>query len=423
MLSAPWFMFAKAAANHVHQCHSQCLDLAGTIEGYHLLNQFSTLVLRIEDTRQHHQTYPNGTTLFSLLWKFKPLEATDKRDKVFAVLGLATTWQGQPPMLPNYEHDDVATFLKTAIDNIQQSGSLTVLAGDLEHVLNRKRLSGLASWAMDWSLPCLATEIERVDSLQMYNAGGIETSTANFHERRSILEVEAIYIDTVEVTGEVSRHSEISETCAMIRQCNLLARGCKKKFGSYPTGGSYEDAFWRTLIGDLIHSGAVTGLEANKRAYRRAEAHDEDAFHAWRMWSRCISRDTLGRTASFTQRDLDEGISSIHYALKTATSSRRFFVTKNGYIGIAPKTTVAGDRAYVFKNSRVPFIVRPHRSLSCEGGRWESLIGHSDGHHGGGICRKVHECFQLVGDCFAYGFMDGKALQYRNVSVEMLYLA
>jgi hypothetical protein len=417
-------MFAKAAVNHVRQSQEQCLDLAGTLEGYDILNQFSTLVLRIEDTRRYHQVQPDATTLLSLLWKFKPLEATDRRDKVFALLGLTTDWQGRARMLPDYSHSIATTLLRTTIGNIQRSRSLLVLAGDLEDILNRKRSEGLASWVMDWGLRCLATEIERVASLKMYSAGGSGDSIIRFHEEPSILEVEAIYIDAVEAIGGVSRHTQISDTCAVIREWNLLMKGFEKRLGSYPTGcGTYDDAFWRTLIGDLIHTGTATGLEANKSVFRRAEAREEDAFRAWRMWSRCISRDTLGRSAAFTQRDLDEGISSIHYALKIATSSRRFFLTTKGYMGIAPKTTIPGDRLYVFKNSNVPFIVRQHRSLACKGRLRTTLVDDTGTCDAIGACSQTHQCVQLIGDCFAYGLMDGEALQSRNVCGGKLYLA
>jgi hypothetical protein len=102
-------------------------------------------------------------------------------------------------------------------------------------------------------------------------------------------------------------------------------------------------------------------IRQDSGAFRRAKAEDFDAFEAWRMWSRCISRDTFSRAASFTQRDLDEGMSSIHHALKTATASRRFFLTSTGYMGISPKTTTIGDSVQVFKGSKVPFMTRRDR--------------------------------------------------------------
>ncbi|ORY08964.1 heterokaryon incompatibility protein-domain-containing protein [Clohesyomyces aquaticus] len=426
MLSAPWSMFARAASNFARERHSLCLDLAGTLRGHDILTQFSDLVLQIHDTRLHHQASVKDVTLLSLLWKFRPLEASDKRDKVFALLGLTTDWQGMPPLSPDYSADVGAVFVQTAIRNILMSASLSVLSGDLEATLNRKRLTDIPSWVMDWALPCLPVEIERVQSQKMYNASGGRTSEVSFHHRHSILHVQGLLVDQVIAVGDVSRHTQISDTCAVIRQWNLLAMAFEEKRGNYPSGCSYYDAFWRTLVGNLVQMASVANsIDGKQTAYRKTTAEDTEAFRAWRMWSRCISRDTIGRTASFTQRDLDEGISSIHYALKTATTSRRFFLTRSGYMGVGPKTTQPGDKLYVLENSKVPFLVRPHSVLNCNGGLSMMLIEPAGGDAGGlsNCCFNAHSCHRLVGDCFAYGLMDGEAFERPGAEVVALYLA
>ncbi|KAF2640184.1 hypothetical protein P280DRAFT_507725 [Massarina eburnea CBS 473.64] len=199
MLSAPWTMFASAAAYYTQDYPSFCLDLSGTFEGQGILNRFSNAVLqKIDNTRSTHQTPSptSSTTLLSLLWKCRPLEATNKRDKVFALLRLATNWQNQPPLAPDYNLDVGATFVQTSITNIQRSQSLTVLASDLEAMLNRKRATGIPSWVIDWPLPCLPTEIERVASLNIYNASANQTSTVHLHHHHPILETEDILINT-----------------------------------------------------------------------------------------------------------------------------------------------------------------------------------------------------------------------------------
>ncbi|KAF2195633.1 hypothetical protein K469DRAFT_699217 [Zopfia rhizophila CBS 207.26] len=412
MLSAPWTMFANAAAHYEQERHKLCLDLAGTLQGNELLNRFSNSVLQIDNTRSHHQKVAEGVTLLSLLWKFRSLEASDKRDKVFALLGLTTNWQGFTPMLPDYQIDVGITFLSTAVTTIAQSRSLSVLTGDLDAGLGRKRLKGIPSWVMDWSLPCLQPEIERVNSLNMYDASRGSVGRVRFHELHSILEVKGTYVDDVVTVGDISRHTQISDTLSIIREWNFLVKELESKCPQYPTGVSYHEAFWRTLLGDMVHTGHVadTSKSNDESTYRRAMDTDFRAFEAWRMWSRCISRDTWGRAATFTQRDLDEGISSIHYALKTATASRRFFLTRDGYMGIGPKSTMPGDKLYVLKGSRVPFLVRPDSLKNCSGMRWRSLVDAKyDTSPGASTCEDVHSCHRLVGDCFAYGLMDGEA--------------
>ncbi|KAJ4346487.1 uncharacterized protein N0V89_010416 [Didymosphaeria variabile] len=397
-----------------------------------MLTAFSNTVLRIDNARQQSQAWLD-VDLLSLLWRFRPLEASDKRDKVFALLGLVTNWQNKPAMLPDYRMDVSTTFVQTAANIVRRTMSLTVLAGDLDAVLNRKRVEDLASWVMDWSLPCLPIEIDRVSSLGLYDASGGHTSPVRLHQQHSILEASGSYIDYIIAVGEVSRHTQISETLAAIRSWNFETQRHQELRGSYPTGCTYDEAFWRTLIGDVVHTNnGDTRKTNNKASYRRATTDDFEAYRAWRMWSRCIARDTLSRTATFTQRDLDDGISSIHYALKTATTSRRFFITSKGYIGFGPRTTQLGDEVWVLSNSKVPFLLsathtpaqlphfgRQHNIKKCTGSGLSTLIG-CDARDG--VCNEPHGCRRMVGDCFCYGIMDGEGCAAAGEAMKQVYL-
>ncbi|EMD89161.1 hypothetical protein COCHEDRAFT_1205353 [Bipolaris maydis C5] len=426
VLSAPWSMFAKAATNHIKQRHTLCLDLGGTLQGQDILDRFSDFVLRIEDIRLQYLARSHSGTILQLLWRFRPLQATEKRDKVFALLGLTTNWQDLPPLLPDYISDTAATFTSTTVSNIQRAGSLSVLAGDLEAVLNRKRLNGIPSWVMDWSLPCLPVEIERVNSLCIYKASASRIGTVRFHPINQLLDVEAVYVDSVTTVGEISRHTQISDTCAVIKSWNLLTKLLEQSNHTYPSGGTYENAFWRTLIGDVVRTSTDPDTYWEQESYRRAIPEDYDAFRAWSMWSRCISRDTFSRSAAFSKRDLDEGISAIHHALKNATTSRRFFLTSSGYMGLGPKTTTEGDSIYVFKGSNVPFMVRKGLPVSIYDDNWTILVsGSEDG--GKDLARHTAshslDAFQMVGDCFMYGAMDGEVFEQPRADICNLYLS
>ncbi|KAF9733344.1 hypothetical protein PMIN02_001855 [Paraphaeosphaeria minitans] len=431
--SAPWTMFAEAATRFAQDRQTLCLDLSGAFRGQSTLTTFSNAVLRIDNARQHHHAWLD-IDLLSLLWRFRPLESTDKRDKIFALLGLVTNWQNRPAMLPDYQMDVNTAFLGTAANTIQRTMSLAVLAGDLDAVLNRKRVEGLATWVMDWSLPCLPVEIDRVSSLGMYNASGGHSSPVRLHLQHSILEASGCYVDYVIAVGEVSRHTQISETLAAIRSWHFETKRHQGLRSSYPTGCTYDEAFWRTLIGDIVHSTSAGDLghmwrkNNDPASYRRATREDFEAYRAWRMWSRCISRDTLSGTVTFTQGDLDDGISSIHYALKAATTSRRFFVTSKGYIGFGPRTTQPGHEVWVLSNSRVPFVLsathtpaqlpymgRSHTIRKCTASPLTTLVGPHGRESRDAVCDEAHGCRAMAGDCFVYGLMDG---EYLGASVD-----
>ncbi|KAG5746666.1 hypothetical protein H9Q72_006511 [Fusarium xylarioides] len=86
-----------------------------------------------------------ATTLLSLLQEFSSRKATDDRDKVFALLGLA---QDIKTIKPSYSLSTVQVYRSTVIDLINHSGSLTALSGDMK----RKNSGGIPSWIPDWSV-------------------------------------------------------------------------------------------------------------------------------------------------------------------------------------------------------------------------------------------------------------------------------
>ena len=64
----------------------------------------------------------------------------------------------------------------------------------------------------------------------------------------------------------------------------------------------------------------------------------------------------------------------------TRSLYRRMITTKRGYIGLGPRMSQPGDSIFLVKGSRVPLILRPGES------GWE-----------------------LIGDCYVHGIMQGEA--------------
>jgi hypothetical protein len=75
------------------------------------------------------------------------------------------------------------------------------------------------------------------------------------------------------------------------------------------------------------------------------------------------------------------------YAHK-ALRGRVFFITKKGYIGIAPKDSTNGDSVAILHSARTPFILREAGGVS---GKW-----------------------RLVGDSYVHGIMAGEALDMKG---------
>ena len=95
--------------------------------------------------------------------------------------------------------------------------------------------------------------------------------------------------------------------------------------------------------------------------------------------------DLVLDTVGSAKQEIDTA--HIDHAIRSATANRRFFLTKSGYMGIAPPSTLVDDKVYVFSGGRTPFIVR---KIDFDPGE------------------SFH--YTLIGDCYLHGVMDGEAL-------------
>ena len=73
---------------------------------------------------------------------------------------------------------------------------------------------------------------------------------------------------------------------------------------------------------------------------------------------------------------------------------RRFSTTREGYIGLAPSRTRAGDVVCVIKGANVPFILRP---------RGENK-------------------YILVGECYFHGIMHGEVMLRKDLDIKEISL-
>jgi hypothetical protein len=86
-----------------------------------------------------------------------------------------------------------------------------------------------------------------------------------------------------------------------------------------------------------------------------------------------------------------------HQSVRGAISNRRFFVTREGYLGLGPNALQVGDEVYVINGSNVPFVLRKsdRSNLDRQPEDKSQTI--------------LFPMFRLIGDCYVHNFMDGEA--------------
>ncbi|GMG43153.1 unnamed protein product [Aspergillus oryzae var. brunneus] len=410
---APWEMFVKAANRVLGNSQMQISSLA--VNDTKVLLEFSRRILSIESIRARWQS-PEQITLLQLLRQFSGREATDPRDKVYALLGLA---KDKPSVEPNYAASERDVFVGTALDIISRSKSLGVLTGDF----TMKNNHALPSWVPDWSSPFEASIQSRVESVKHYTACKNSTIYVQLEESeevssayqdcyigplryREIIEkcygpwgghmclrvheqgrisLPALIVDRIMAVGETMWSdavltSTISSWLAVIAEYSFLFENMMTR-----------DDFERTMCADLVFD-AVTGQS------QRLSPSDRDLIGCWLAREVPDYRERhllrpyrlMADTADLSAQTLNSN--SIRSSIIQATYRRRFFITAHGRIGLGPATMEKGDRVCVLPGGRTPFILRRRRD-----GR---LL----------VRLEFPAACELLGDCYVRGLMDGEGM-------------
>ena len=162
--TAHWEMFVKAAQSYTKNSFLTAMS-SFPKEYSDVLSFFSRIVLDIHELRSRWEN-AETTNLLSLLRQFSIRKASDDRDKVYALLGLATEMTDAPIIEPDYSVDTVTVFKNTVLGIIKSTGSLSILTGDL----GRKNRQDLPSWAVDWSATSDDVDRRRAEDTENYNA-------------------------------------------------------------------------------------------------------------------------------------------------------------------------------------------------------------------------------------------------------------
>ncbi|KAJ4858773.1 heterokaryon incompatibility protein (HET) domain-containing protein [Trichoderma breve] len=336
--------------------------------------------------------------LYRYLCMHNRRDATDARDKVYALLSLIKLDNKPSFIYPDYAKGLEDVYITTARMLIQESGSLDILSA-----AGRLRNDKFFSWVPDWSIRNEFNEDEtQINALLMYDAAlGTKASVKFPENNNTLLEVEGIILDDVAVLGDtVSDGSTDEEMWRIIFHWMQLAH-------SHSPNTKWVD-FCRTVCTDL-------SIWPGDQVFRRMGPLTKEMIQSLMPW-----RDpTSGRfTKEVPPEDLiqssveqmktwfsvwhtlmgwqaQRGMRSaapsptLTDSLKITTSLKRFVVSSKGYIGLVPCNSEKGDEMVFFKGCRFPCIAR--------------LVP------GSGMKMKQ---LKVVGPCYIDGFMDGQIVAH-----------
>ncbi|KAK2060712.1 HET-domain-containing protein [Colletotrichum caudatum] len=316
-------------------------------------------------------------------------EATLPRARIYGLLSVAVDAE-RLRIVPDYASRDCRPAFVEAARALVGAGRVETLSFSQPP----KDVDGLPSWVPDWR-PTLARSymavFEDQDGLSI-GAAGDSTVEVVHTDDPCVLGIRGLAVDVIEETGgvwtwEAGKAARVDHLRAVKALCDESSArsGGGRRDDIYESSERRAEAAWRVPVGDMYWTAGG--------GYNRAARADGDDYEA------CLATHSLVVAGGFQsvppelrQQRQDEfgrmlpGAGSYSNNMDIMTGKRPY-VTRLGYVGMAPGGARPGDVVVVLLGSRIPYVLRPS----------------GDG--------TVGFCF--VGEAYCDGVMDGEMLTKR----------
>ena len=140
-------------------------------------------------------------------------DCSDPRDKIFAVLGLATDWLEKGGLDPDYRPTTTAedVFKRYAIWDVKNNRSLRLLS----FATGRPETSHMPSWAPDWRIIYIEDLLAANRTRTKFSASKDRDPDAWFSDHGRVLNAVGQVVDTIKVKGPQARFSILRKMFAM----------------------------------------------------------------------------------------------------------------------------------------------------------------------------------------------------------------
>jgi hypothetical protein len=321
----------------------------------------------------------NEWPLTYLLDMYRQRQATDPKDKVLALIGIA---EDAHNFDLNYTEPTEVIYLKTCKRLIATHKDLRVLS----QVLGRSSIINIPSWVPDWSTPVTGITLacqERRGRRGFKAAGDTITSLRDVKDA-DILLLRGFKLSKIKLRGDfalelvkwMNIHGDL--TFKGIRDLiknNLHGPVATNFENTYPfTGEGYTDAYVRTLAADSLSFYEDWELLRlyNRWVKERNSSSDRRIFQYW-QWIQ------TGITVEEIPWYIDE---EILFHIIGLLTGRDLFVTEDGQMGIGPSDIRIGDWVCILYGGDVPYVLRPQGKVE----------------------------YKFIGESYVHGFMNGEAL-------------
>lgn len=413
-----------AVLSHYARC---CEDLLGLLPDEMRVklvlqaNQYGLLKDILDALRKPGETL----SLTECLTHHGHRQCLDPRDKVYGVLGLIKGHTGLTK--PDYSASLAAVFFNASYDMSRESRGLQHLIGFQYGPSSHK----WASWVRDIDQQCTqhhnVVKMNQMAIVELFNASGSSNAS-----RTSEL--------WLTWPGSSDGKQGLTGLAVTGRCVGTIKAICKESCAlAYRFAEAYSPfKSWLEIAGfDFEAHAAGRNTESNERIWRTmlcGVVRDRDASDASTFaWRRSRSDDTklLDPFVAFAQTGVIPNLQEMNAcarAIAMSTGLRTYFRSCDGGHGLCYPTSRPDDQVWVLHGATVPFVLRPvYVDTSIEANvlrPYDAFIRDKDrravGIKEGFEPRTGH--YQLIGDCYYDGFMDGEALDDQKYPPQSILL-
>ena len=335
---------------------------------------------RLDVSEEHH---PGYSSLLVNLIQHRSRQATDPRDKVFALLRQAPRIRGDV-----LKADYSASFDDVLRCVVRRETALVETLNILRHCQRRSPMA-LTSWAPDWS------KAEEETIIPSLSAAIHVKPDVSYSDDLQTLYAKAVLWDTIDTILDLRLSGDIYDP--FDTEFLIGVHRCRESVYQVPNPnpyGSNDDrvtALWQTLFGRLIllgltgecpgYSGPVScakWLPPIPPGWRQRYEQDkkigkDEGLRTWISLGVDLPNNPFGTSVLDPFQHLRKdciladketksaGMQALHLtSLQQCRHiiGRKLFITKKGYIGLGPPDCVKGDTVSVFLGAEVPFVLR-----------------------------------------------------------------
>ncbi|KAK3691132.1 hypothetical protein LTR37_018836 [Vermiconidia calcicola] len=305
----------------------------------------------------------DGTDLLSLLSLTTGMASSDEKDKIFALVGLASDHEFVH-WLVDYDKPTIEVYTDLAVYYLLQ-GDIAVL--NMASDPGWRNWHQLPTWVPDWSIwprawPMLGNMQQHDGAHFALDRRPKATVKPRIDRKSGMLTVRGVIVDHVKWVGRNLPYplhiSDRDVALLYLQQWQHLAN----RQSTYPTGEDVDQAFARTITLDRMPESGCSYSAVFQQYVQQFESR------------------------TFAMKPQEDGAYSntynFHDGVRYTCIKRTFFVTGNGFFGVGPYHLRPGDQVAILDGGLIPFTIRKaaRKDFSLVGDAYiHGIAGRSEG--------------------------------------------